>query len=115
MKIKPEDLKNYIGKKIVHPNYRFLVTLLAVGDRKIFVKDAWNDEGTYYISEYLWETYEELKKKVKMWQWLIKAPDGKYYESYDFHATEHDVKIKNQASQVIRKLDWTEIEVEVDE
>lgn len=114
MRIKPEDLKNYIGKKIVHPNYRFVVTLLAVGNRKIFVKDACNDEGTYYISEYLWETYEEPKKKVKMWQWIYKDWKGLYYIPQCFHKNENEARCSNvsEESKLIQRADWTCIEVD---
>lgn len=111
MKIKPEDLKNYIGKKIVHPNYGFVATLLAVGDRKLFIRDACNEEGTYYITEVLWEQYEEPKKKVKMWLWAFKNSLGIYLGNH-YYKNEEEAKKAYFDVELLQRADWTEIEVD---
>lgn len=115
MKIKPEDLKNYIGKKIRHCRLGYVVTVIALGSKRLFTSDG-NDDYISEIADEVWETYEEPKKKVKMWLWIYKT-NAKHQEKYAyitsrFYKSEQDAKEAHLGDIVIQRADWTEIEVE---
>jgi len=129
MKIKPEDLKNYIGKKIRLNTWKeneFFI-LNAVGEQKMLgLMGNDKDEKVVYKNEndqgelrfrYFWETYEEPKKKVKMWKWIVRqASDDmiamtSYFYSSEENAKKHFNELKLFFNPV-QRADWTEIEVE---
>ena len=60
-----------------------------------------------------WEEYKELKKTVKMWQWVVRLRDGQIKMSEYFYVSEEDVRAKwLSVVGVIKKAEWTEIKVE---
>jgi hypothetical protein len=61
-----------------------------------------------------WITYAPPKKKVKMWQWLIKDAEG--YHPTERYYTAEDIEPLRESTilEVIQHLPHTEIEVEID-
>lgn len=112
MRIKPEDLKNYIGKKIRCDcgfDEGTYIVLLAVGDDQLFAKTISGRETTWSINQGVWETYEEPKKKVKMWLWICRN-NGEYALTYRFYS---DIESASKDySGVVLKAPWSEIEVD---
>ena len=112
MKIKPEDLKNYIGKKIRHCRLGYVVTVIALGSKRLFTSDG-NDDYVSEIADEVWETYEEPKKKVKMWQWicLTQTNPSKYALTRMFYRDQDEV-LRAEIMTPFKHADWTEIEVD---
>ncbi len=112
MKIKKETLKNYVGKKIRGENWASgsYVELSAVGKSKIlcFLLDGTETSLVIVLD---WETYEEPKQKVKMWQALYVSGDT-HSSSLKYYASKSDA-IKDHKGYFIQLLPHTEIEVEV--
>ena len=70
--------------------------------------------ASWYRSHYkVWTTYTP-KKKVKMWQWLIKDAEG-YRPTESYHTAE-DIEPLRESTilEVVQHLPHTEIEVEID-
>ena len=77
-------------------------------------KDASLTHGTasQHFEEYSnWKIYKEPKKKVKMWKWLVIDNDGEYCDSTSYFDCIE--MVRKYHDEVIQKLDYTEIEVEV--
>lgn len=112
MKIEKSDLKNYVGKKIRGENWASgsYVELSAVGKSKIlcFLLDG---TETSFVIDLDWETYEEPKQKVKMWQALLQY-QGEYSLSEYFYQDAQEAKVKFN-DHFIKLIPHTEIEVEV--
>ena len=67
-----------------------------------------NDEA---VTEF-WEIYEEPKKKVKMYKWAVQWHNRSYPEdTHHYYTNESEVPT---GCKVIKRLDYTEIEVEVE-
>lgn len=113
MRIKKSDLKNYVGKKIRQSDWRnnCFITLLAIGNTGVYACDENEYESVY--GGFDWETYEEPKKKVKMWQALVKNIQGDYLSTRDFYANEEAARADSLGTTFIKLLPHTEIEVEV--
>lgn len=60
-----------------------------------------------------WEIYEEPKKKVKMYQWIIQYRKENPRLSVVFYEDFSDASLSQGDYDVIQRADWTEIEVEV--
>lgn len=114
MKIKPEDLKNYVGKKIKHPMWdidRYLI-VTAIGHTKFLGLNADGKESFYEI-EGTWETYEEPKQKVKKWQALYER-DGVHYSTEQFYISDEEARFNfMRPVNFIKLLPHTEIEVDL--
>ena len=54
--------------------------------------------------------WELVKPKVKMWRWLLLDDGGNYFTPSYYYANESEVK-EEYDYYIIRKLDYTEIEV----
>lgn len=65
------------------------------------------DSDWYRSRSKVWSIYTPPKKKVKMWQWLLKQEAG-YFISW------HAESMDGGGFQAIKRLDHTEIEVEID-
>jgi len=83
------------------------------------VDNRWSDDSDEPIekttlfqlfSQDDWFPYQEPKKKVKMWQWVIKNYQGEYYVPNRF-MTEEKAR-KDHGSEIFKKLDYTEIEAD---
>ncbi len=112
MKIAKENLKNYVGKKIKIEDWvdEAYFILKFIGEHFLFGVDSCGNEDTYKKS-CGWETYEEPKQQVKMWQALVKY-EGKYSLSEYFYKDAKDAQGKFN-DHFIKLLPHTEIEVEV--
>lgn len=112
MKIEKEDLKNYVGKKIKAKSWNdaFIIPKY-VGDRYLIHNSSNLGEDWFHHLNEDWETYEEPKQKVKMWQALVKY-EGKYSLSEYFYKDAKDAQGKFN-DHFIKLLPHTEIEVEV--
>jgi hypothetical protein len=121
MKINKEDLKDYVGKKITCTESKISQEVYFIPD---YVGSAYmigraksktleDLVETYYSLGpiYSWETYEEPKKKVKMWQALLKTDSGEFYSSSKYYSSLEAAKLKSD--DVVSLLPHTEIEVEI--
>lgn len=75
------------------------------------------DSGTvaHLVDTFLAKLWVPPKKKIKMWRWLIKAQGVKtpfYKETRLFCKNEEEAKNKYPGNEIIKRLDYTEIEVE---
>ena len=59
-----------------------------------------------------WVTYSPPKRKVKMWQWLVGSAEF-CNSSSGFYVSKKNAESAT-GSNVIQRLDYTEIEVEID-
>ena len=67
--------------------------------------------GDYGSGE--WEIYKEPKKKVKMWQWVIKhSASGRLCITDGFYTGKDSLP---SPLEPVQKAEWTEIEMEIEE
>jgi len=60
-----------------------------------------------------WEIYKEPKKKVKMWQWVIKhSASGRICITDGFYTGKDSLP---SPLEPVQKAEWTEIEMEIEE
>lgn len=98
----------------IHDEYRELKEAYAEGKSMQYLsgKGIWqpltDDQWIYTSDRY---RIKPTTKTVKMWQWIVKVKGGGIYLDSAFSST----PIDNVEFEWIRKAEWTEIEVEVDE
>ena len=116
MRIEKSDLKNYVGKKIrlSYWDREKVFTPNFVG-KTLMVGDTGLSNETFYALESCqgyWETYNEPKHQVKMWQALIKNDNESFYSTVKYYASLKSAR-DHSSDNVIMLLPHTEIEVEV--
>ncbi|WP_438979943.1 hypothetical protein [Polynucleobacter sp.] len=120
MKIEPENLKNYVGKKIRWSTWDkdtyFILT--AVGEHRVLLKDANGYESAtdigYPSADIFWETYEEPKQKVKKWQALVILSNGQHSSTNAFYkSVDNYDSFDGHVGKFIKLLPHTEIEVDL--
>ena len=82
--------------------------------------DEWewiDDENPDWHPERRYRIKLKEKEKVKMWKWLYKV-DGEYYASSEFFKNKEEAYeslVRGYRFELLQRIDWSEIEVEVDE
>lgn len=114
MKIPKEDLKNYVGKKIKNVLWDkdSYIVVTFVGNRHVVGIGNEDIEHSYFINTTHWETYEQPKQKVKMWQALASGKFGSVFITSELYVSEEHAR-KEWPNTFIKLLPHTEIEVEV--
>ena len=89
--------------------------ILSIGKERIFVRHydesgkSGGEELNYF--SYDWKLYQEPKKKVKLYQYVIKSgSSGAYFSKSHFYKSEEEaLKGQSEGSKVIKVLNEIEV------
>ena len=111
---KKEAIKAMLDGKKVRRRYWPEDKYLVMNERGVIVDEDNSNEDINLAAFYVWEIYEEPKKKVTMYKFAYDSC-GPLVESRNFYRTEEDLLKVLGSSNYIKRLDYTATEFEIKE